>query len=138
MPLLGAKELRSRMDAVRDVFQPVARRWAEDTVDLARTRVPAATGKTRASIRVRSATRRRAVVAVSYVGRFIEGGTKAHTIQPRKTKALKFTAGGQTVFARKAERRAQRARPFLAPSATQALDESPLGEELVAAWNAGA
>lgn len=133
--LLGAKELRFRMDALKTCFQPAGRRWAEDTVRTARPHIPVKSGRTRSSLRVRSASKTRAVVAVRYVARFLEGDTKAHVIATKKQHALRFSAGGGTIFARKAQRRARRGSPFLAPAAQQALNRSPLREELVSAWN---
>lgn len=135
--LLGSRELHARMDALKLCFQPAGRRWAEDTVKTARPRIKVATGKTRASLRVRSATKNKATVAVRYVQRFQEGDTKAHTITA-KHGAIRFQSGGRTIFARKALRRVHRGTPVVAPAAQDALSRSPLREELVNAWNGGA
>ena len=136
MPLLlGARELRARMDALKETFQPIGRQWAEETARLARTRVPVKTGKTQRSIRVRSATKKTATVVAAWPARVIESDVKAHTIMAKRGSTLKFDAGGRTIFRRKVEKRAQKGRPFLAPSAAQALDDSLLREQLVKAWN---
>lgn len=136
--LLGSKELKARMDNLKTVFQPAGRRWAEDTVRTARPHIPVKSGRTRSSLRVRSASKTRAVVAVRYVARFLEGDTKAHVIAASKKRSLAFPSGGRTIFAKKAQRRARSGRPFLAPAAQQALERSPMREELVNAWNEAA
>lgn len=133
--LLGKRELDARMDACKGIFQPTAQRWAEETVRLAKGRVPVKSGTLRNSIRTRTATARSATVRASYKGRFVESGTKAHTIAAKKKHALKFEGAGGTIFARKAQRRAKRADPFLVPSAVEALQRVPLRDELYRAWN---
>lgn len=133
--LLGAKELHARMDNLKSCFLPAGRRWANDTVRIARPRIRVKSGKTLASLRVRSATKNKATVAIRYVQRFQEGDTKEHTITAKKGNALRFQSAGHTIFAKKAVRRLHRGTPVIAPAAKAALDQSPLKEELVNAWN---
>lgn len=44
---------------------------------------------------------------------FIENGTRAHEIRPKNAKLLRFTVGGQTVFARKVQHPGTAKRPFM-------------------------
>ena len=60
--LKGAPELRRRLKAIRTVFKPVGRAWADDTVRIAKRRVKVRTGKTQRSIRRKNASQRRASV----------------------------------------------------------------------------
>lgn len=43
----------------------------------------------------------------------VHNGSKAYTIKPKVKKALKFTVGGETVFARSVRMPARRGRPWL-------------------------
>ncbi len=133
--LLGAKELAARMDALKLTFERVSRQWNDDTVRLAKARVPVRTGKTQRSIRRRSSTKKTSTVTVSWPGRVVESDVKEHTIMARKGSVLKFQSGGRTIFAKKVLKRAQPGRPFLAPSAAQSLNDSLLRDQLIKAWN---
>lgn len=44
---------------------------------------------------------------------FVHNGTDPHIIRPRNARALRFTSGGQVVFARYVNHPGTRARPFL-------------------------
>lgn len=57
------------------------------------------------------------VIARARHGRFIEEGTKAHVILPRRGRFLKFVVGGHTVFARKVNHPGTAKRPFMANAA---------------------
>jgi hypothetical protein len=79
---------------------------------------PVDTGRLRASIRVeRRSTfglRQRWTVGsdVDYAT-MVNDGTRPHIIRPKQAKALRFKAGGKTVFARIVHHPGTRARPFL-------------------------
>ena len=62
---------------------------------IARSRVRKRSGKTAASIRRRNASQKLATVVGNYPVNFIDAGTKAHDIKPRKASILKFTDGGR-------------------------------------------
>lgn len=47
-------------------------------------------------------------------------GARPHVIRPRRKRALKFQAGGRTVFAKKVNHPGNRANPFLLRAAQQA------------------
>lgn len=136
MPLQGARELRARFRAIRTVFKPAGRAWAQDVVILARTRIPARTGKTRASVKIKNASLRKASVVANYPVNFIDHGTKAHTIVPRRAKALRFTVNGKPMFAKKVRIPAKAARPFKKQVAQQALDRVDVLGQVVKLWNA--
>lgn len=135
MSLQGANRLRSRLRAMRQVFKPVGREWADTTARVAQGMVPVETGKTRASIRRRNASMRRATVVGRYPVNFIDAGTKPHDIVARKAKVLAFSDHGTTVFRRKVHKRAQPARPFKRRAAEEGLRRSdPMGQ-LLKLWN---
>lgn len=79
---------------------------------------PVDTGRLRASIRVeRRSTfglRQRWTVGsdVAYAP-MVNDGTKPHIIRPKRAKALRFKAGGKTLFAKVVHHPGTRARPFL-------------------------
>lgn len=92
----------------------LSRRVAET----ARAEAPARTGFLRNSIRPAPAT----IVGNKIVGGveahaeygiFVHQGTKPHMIYPRKAKALRFTIGGRTVYAKSVRHPGTRPQPFL-------------------------
>lgn len=136
MALRGSRELRRRLKAIKTVFKPVGRSWAEETVHLASSRVAVKTGKTKRSIRVKNASMRKAAVEAKHGARFLEAGTTAHDLVPRRMKAMKFTgAGGLPRFSKKVRHPGMRRQPFLHDSAADALRRNPMAEQLVKLWN---
>lgn len=138
MSLKGAPQLRARLRAVRQVFKPLGRAWADETVRLAKARVPVRTGATQRSIRRRNASLRKASVVGSFVVNFIDAGTKAHDEVPKRAKAMRFQAGGKTVFAKKVHKRATAARPFKKQVARQALQTVDVAGAVIREWNRAA
>lgn len=138
MALKGSAELRRRLKAIKTVFKPAGRQWADATAQEAKRRMqtgPNATGKTRASIRRRNASQRKATVVGNYPVNFIDAGVKAHDIKPKKMRMLKFESGGQTIFAKKVHKRAQGARPFKKDSAEAGLRKVEILRDLIDLWN---
>ena len=138
MALKGSRELRARLKAIRQAFKPIGKDWADKTVTLARSRVRRRSGKTASSIRVRNASQRKAAVQATHGARFLEAGTKPHPIQPRRMRALKFSVGGRTVFATRAQHRGMTKRPFLRNSAREVLERMPLLQRAIELWNKAA
>jgi hypothetical protein len=140
MALRGSRELRARLKAIRTVFKPVAKDWTAITVDEAKRRLSTSvdTGKTRASVRRRNASQRKATVVGNYPVNFIDAGTKEHDIKPRRVSVLKFNVGGNTVFARKVHKRRQPARPFKRASAEAGLRKVEIIRDLIELWNRAA
>lgn len=139
MALKGTPQLRSRLRAIRLAFKDYGRnQWGPETVKLARARVVVRTGRTRNSIRIKSATQRKASVQATGGARFLESGTKEHDERARRKRAMKFQAGGRTVFAKKVHKGRAAAKPFLRNSAAEALAKHPPTDQLVKNWNAAA
>ena len=124
------------MKAIKTVFKPVGRGWAEETRDLASRRVKVASGKTKASIRVKNASMKRAAVEAKYGARFLEAGTKAHEIKAKRVRAMPIgNRGGQPQFAKRVSHPGQRKQPFLRNSGAEVLARMPMAEELIKLWN---
>lgn len=138
MALQGSRELRRRLKAIRQVFKPAGREWADHTVDAARRRVAVASGKTRASIRRRNASQKKATVVGNYPINFIDAGAREHDIRPKRVSVLKFEAGGRTVFAKKVHKRRQPAHPFKSEAAAEGLRKVDIIRDLVDLWNKAA
>lgn len=136
--LKGSRELRRRLKAIRTVFKPIGRRWADGTVRRAQRRVAVATGKTKRSIRRRNASQRKAAVVATGGARFLEAGTQAHPIKARRFQAMKFNVAGQPRFAKKVKHPGMRKQPFLRNSAREELEETPMLDELLRLWNEAA
>lgn len=137
MALKGSRELKRRLKAIKTVFKPAGKDWADATVQEAKRRLSTSvdTGKTRASVRRRNASQKKATVVGNYPVNFIDAGSKAHDIKPRNVSVLKFEAGGQTVFARKVHKRAIAARPFKKESAAAGLRQVDILGDLIDLWN---
>ena len=85
MSVKGAPGLRARFREAKLAFKDYGRNeWGPETVKLAKARVVVRTGATRNSIRIKSATQRRAVVQATRGARFLESGTQAHDEKARK------------------------------------------------------
>lgn len=138
MSLQGRKQLNARFRALRQVFKPAGKAWAEETVRQMRPRVPVRTGRLRKSFRVKNASQRKATVAGHYTAYFVDKGPKAHVIKPRRSKVLRFESGQNTIFTRKVNHRGYRARPFRQRAAEEALRREPLVGQVLDAWNKAA
>jgi len=136
--LKGGRELRRRMKAIKTVFKPVGRRWADDTVKLAKRYVPKDTGKTERSIRRKNASMKRATVQAAYQARILMAGSKAHDIRPKKMRAVKFNVAGQPRFAKRVKHPGHGKSDFAKRAASEALRKNPMAEELIRQWNQAA
>ena len=135
MTLHGADGLRWRLHAMEDAAGRYPKTWADEYVQVARPQIPVRTGKTRQSVQVRSADAEGAEIEGSRIAVLIDTGTLAHPIEPKR-EALKFKAGGQTVFARKVDHPGTRARPWRERASDEALRRHPLADEVaVGPWN---
>lgn len=139
MALRGAPQLRRRLRAIKTVFKPVGREWTERTVNLAQRRVAVRTGATKRSIRRKNASQTRAAVQATHGARFLEAGTKEHTLKAKRVEAMKFTdQGGRPHFAKKIRHPGMRAQPFLRRSGHDALNDLNILRELIELWNRAA
>ncbi|MFJ8301600.1 HK97 gp10 family phage protein [Streptomyces sp. NPDC094447] len=115
---------RIRLDraALNRTFSATSRREGEiaarQVVARAKILAPVDTGRLRASIRVE----RRSILGLRQrwtVGSDVEyapmvnDGTRPHIIRPKRAKALKFTVGGKTVYAKVVRHPGTRGNPFL-------------------------
>lgn len=115
---------RIRVDQaqLRRVIRGASLRELENTgrrvVNRAKILCPVDTGRLRASIKGQASRtwtlRPQYTVStnVDYAS-MVQDGTRPHIIRPRTRQALKFTVGGQVVFARVVHHPGTRARPFL-------------------------
>lgn len=138
MSLKGAPELRARLKAMRLTFKVYGKTWADATAAEARSRVPVRTGRLRNSIRRRNATQRRATVVGHYSANFVDAGSKAHDIRPKRRPTLIFEAEGRTIFAKKVHKQRIAARRFKRPSMEAALRKHPMSDTLTDLWNKAA
>lgn len=136
--LKGVPELRARLKAIKTAFKPIGRKWADETVRLARPGAGHRTGRTARSIRRSDASGIRAKVAGNAPALFKDRGTKGHQITPRGAGTLIFTAGPKTIFARKVFKPRQRGTHFIAKAARQSLKNQPMAKTLIEEWNRAA
>jgi hypothetical protein len=137
--LKGTRELRRRLKAIRTVFKPVGRSWAEGTQRLASRRVKVASGKTKRSIRVKNASMKRAAVEARHGARFLEAGAKPHEIRAKRVTAMPLgDRNSQPQFAKRVSHPGARKQPFLRNSGADVLARTPMAEELIKLWNQAA
>ena len=135
MKLHGAKELRARFKALKQVFKPLGRDWADKTVVLAKSRVRVKTGKTKASIRRKNASQRKASVVASGGARFLDKGTQPHAIRAKRFQAMHFNVNGRAVFTKKVRHPGSRAYPFLRVSGRDVLHGQDKLRVVIDTWN---
>jgi len=136
--LKGAKELRARLKALKVSFKPIGRKWGRAAITAGRPMVPVKTGRLRRSMRILSATEKKARVGAWYTAYFIDAGVKPHTIRGKRGNPLVFQGRHGTIFARAVHHRGFRARPFRKRMAEEGLRQTPLAGEIIDAWNKAA
>lgn len=133
MPLTGVETLIRRLeDLSPSVRRAIGQRWADETVKAARQRVRGRIGE---SIHVVEVSPLRARVGGSFKTSFIEKGARAHTEVPRRARAMRFSSGGRTVFAKKVFKPRLAAHPFKEASAREGWDRARAADELRDAWS---
>lgn len=138
MALKGSRELRRRLKAIRTVFKPVGRRWADDTANRARRYVPKKTGRIARSIKRKNASQKRATVSANYRARMLMAGSRPHVIRPKKMQAVRFNVGGKPRFAKRVKHPGHGKNDFAERAAKEALAKNPMAEELIRQWNQAA
>jgi hypothetical protein len=148
--LKGGPELRARLRAIKQSFKPIGKNWATDTAAHAKSHVPKKTGRLMRSIRVRNASQKKATVVGHFSANFVDAGTKAHDIRPKKGRTLAFTGavqgpafgggspGGRTIFSKKVHHPRTRAQPFKRAAAIHGLRKNPMAAEVIHQWNEAA
>lgn len=143
MSLKGAPELIGRLKATKLAFKAAGKAWADEDVRLTVPTVPVrpasmragdkhAPGRLRDSIRRKSATQKKAVVGGHYTAYFVDAGVKAHSMAKRLKKGEQ-----RTVFTKRGavQHPGYPARPFRARLAHEALENKPISESVIKAWN---
>ena len=149
----GIKALRARLKAVGS-NKGALRIVAVQGVAEAKRLVPRQTGNLGRTIRVGTVTDKSATVlagGTANVGyaMYVEQGTRAHVIVPRRAKVLAWggsrTLGGRlrkgsraTNFARRVRHPGSRAKPYLVPGIRAALKKAGLKKAIVNAWDKAA
>jgi len=133
--LKGERQLRARLRALRKVFKPIGKAWAEDTATYSRAHIPVKTGATRKSVRIRNASQKRATVVGRFPVNFIDAGTRAHDERPKRRKAMRYGTGDNVMFAKKVHHPATNARPFKKDAAQYGLRKNPMAVEVIRQWN---
>ena len=147
--LRGSPELRARLRAIKLSFKPIGKSWADETARRAKVYAPRRTGKGMKSIRRKNATQRKATVYGIWYLRFVDRGTKPHTIRPKSAsgsqrggkgtaRMLRFQTGGQTIFAKQVRHPGIRRRMFALRASREALRRHPMAQTLIDEWNKAA
>jgi len=131
----GGPELRARLNAIKTVWKPIARKWGRADVMEMRRRVPVKTGRLRKSFRVTSVTGKRVRVGGHFTAYFVDAGPKPHVIKARGKGEMIFRVKGKTIFTRQVHHRGYRARPFRQAAAVEAMRQTPQAAEVIKLWN---
>jgi hypothetical protein len=129
--LQGSDDLKKRLKALKLAFKPIGKAWADEGVVIGRPMLPIrpssmkagdghAPGRLHDSLRRKSATQTKAVIAAHYTGYFIDAGVKPHHVG--------------TIFSKKMHP-GYKARPWRARMAHEALRRQPPLDQLVKQWN---
>ena len=135
MSLKGGPALKRRLNAIKTVWKPIARKWGRADVLEMRRRVPVRTGRLRKSFKVTSVTGKKVRVSGHFTAYFVDAGPKPHIIKARGQGEMIFRAKGKTIFTRKVNHRGYRARPFRAVAAHEAMRQTPQAAEVIKLWN---
>lgn len=133
LKVTGGSALRARLENVAAIPPTFASDWAEETKDRIERTKPHSS-RPASSRFTTKVGKLRAGVYGAFWWIFVDRGTKAHDIFPRKKKALKFEVGSQTIFAKKVHRKRMARRPFISRAAQGAL-ESLGADHIIQAWN---
>lgn len=147
--LKGLPQLRARLEAIKPNPQ-LMRELALQAVAEQKRLVPRKTGNLGRSINVGRVTDRSAeTLARANYAAHVEFGTRAHTIVPRRKKALRFAPagsgrlsgsprkGGSVIFAKRVRHPGTKAQPFMLPGAVRAVQR--LGADfIVKLWDRAA
>lgn len=89
------------------------REGARQVVNRAKVLTPVDTGRLRASIKSTTTVYKSTISTNVKYAKFVHDGTNPHIIRPVRRQALRFTVGGQVVFAKFVNHPGTRSRPFL-------------------------
>ena len=131
----GGPQLRARLNAIKTVWKPIARKWGRADVLEMRRRVPNRTGRLKRSFRVTSVTGKRVRVGGHFTAYFVDAGPKPHVINARGRGDMIFNVRGRTIFTRKVHHRGYKARPFRQAAAVEAMRQNPQAAEVIKLWN---
>lgn len=150
MSVRGLPQLRSRLEAIKP-NAGMMRTLALSAIREQKIMSPVATGNLRRSIGIGSVTATVAeTIATANYAEFVELGTHAHDIVPRKAKALRFAVGGNrrlsgtpksgapVIFAKRVHHPGTRKQPFMLPGARKALAGAGFADVIVGLWNKAA
>lgn len=101
------------------------RKGAERLAQKIREKAPVRTGRLRQSVTIRFGVESIDVGPTVEYAPFVEYGTKPHIIFPRFRRALRFTAGGETIFAKRVFHPGFPGRFFVRSAHEEFLDEAP-------------
>lgn len=149
----GLGDLLRRLDAVASTPEILLEEWQTRTVEEAKNlhQPNKKTGMTSASIQQGHRSKDDAEVTADGAAVYLEHGTKAHTIRPRRARMLawapdaanrrlsgrtrKGTKTSNMRFAHVVHHPGTKPYPFLEPGAKAALDKVDWPEEVIKRWN---
>lgn len=130
----GGSALKARLVALESVPPAFAATWAEDAAQRMRRTAPNARRPASRRWETKSTPKRGGVYG-AFWWIFVDRGTKAHDIEPKNAKSLRWTDGGRTIFAKKVHKKRQRRNPFISEAAQKALEGSAWADLVIKTWN---
>lgn len=142
----GIPQLRARIEAITP-NRELMRTLALSAVREQKILVPRKTRNLGRTIRLGAVTPTSAetIAGASYAA-YVERGTRAHVIRPKRARALRWAAGNPTLsgrpraggnvrFAKRVNHPGTRAQPFMVPGAEKALRDVGLKATVIKSWN---
>jgi hypothetical protein len=130
----GGPELKARLSNIVASAAAMEAAWADDAASRIAGAAPRRTGALAGSIKPGTKSGKGAVFG-NWYGIIQDRGTSAYSISPKNASVLKFEYRGRTVFAKKAQRKRLRRRPFITANAQDALRSAPMADQIIKAWN---
>lgn len=130
----GGPELRARLLSIVASATEIERAWAEDAAHRIRSDAPRRTGALERSIQPGTKAGKGAVFG-NWYGIIQDRGTRSYGIEPKRASTLRFEYRGRTVFAKSAQRRRLRRRPFITRGAQDALAATAITTAIYKAWS---
>lgn len=133
--LIGGPNLRARLNAIKGIPAAYGEEWAIATAERMRATKPPS-DRPESSMFLPRVRGNRAGVYGAFWWIFVDRGTRAHDITPRRREWLKFTArSGETIFAKRTHHPRIARRPFISRAAQDALAGSAWSDLVIKTWN---
>jgi hypothetical protein len=136
--LLGAPELKRRLEAVGRAGEGIGRDWGEEAIRALRGQIPRRSGATQDSLHLEPAGELYKVVGSPVVDILDSGIPRAYPIEPKAGAVLRWGSAGSPTFRPRAQHPGMRGRHFRGRAARTALEDTKMADRVITNWNEAA